>query len=113
VVQTAPYLALAFGYVLTFVTSTGVGLLFSAGGLVDALVSAFFFTLVYWLLATFQIRNLRKTKQRLDEQGQFRAYIRHPEGALKPTWRIAGRVWCRKMEPGHSQLPCSPAALAA
>ena len=88
-VKRHPYLALAFGYVLTFVITTGVWLLFSARGLVDALVSAFFNTLVYWLLAIFQIRNLRKTKQRLDEEGQFRAYIRYPDalpGSLSGIW---------------------------
>ncbi|MCU1566307.1 MAG: hypothetical protein JWQ56_1244 [Pseudarthrobacter sp.] len=88
-VRRHPYLALAFGYILTFVISTGVWLLFSARGLVDALVSAFFNTLVYWLLAIFQIRNLRKTEQRLDEQGQFRAYIRYPDalpGSLSGIW---------------------------
>jgi len=88
-VERHPYLALAFGYVLTFVITTGVWLLFSARGLADALVSAFFNTLVYWLLAVFQIRNLRKTRQRLDEQGQFRAYIRYPDslpGSLSGIW---------------------------
>lgn len=87
-VRRHPYLALAFGYVLTFVIIT-IGLLFSARGLVDALVSAFFNTLVYWLLAMFQIRNVRMTRQRLDEQGQFRAYVRYPDslpGSLSGIW---------------------------
>ncbi|WP_455836778.1 hypothetical protein [Pseudarthrobacter siccitolerans] len=83
-------LAMAFGYVLMFVITTGVWLLFSARGLVDAMVSAFFNTPVYCLLAIFQTGNLRKTKQRLDEQGQFRAYIRYPDalpGSLSGIWK--------------------------
>lgn len=88
-VRQHPYLALAFGYVFAFVITTGALLMFSSRGLVDALVSAFFNTLVYWLLAILQIRQLRKTKQRLDEQGQFRAFIRYPDalpGSLSRIW---------------------------
>jgi hypothetical protein len=39
--------------------------------------------------ALLQIRNVRKTKQRLDEQGQLRAFIRFPDslpGSLSGIW---------------------------
>lgn len=84
-----PYLALTLGYVLIFVLATVVYLVFSSRDLVDALISAFMNTLIYWLLAIFQARTLRATKARLDERGQFRAYIRYPDslpGSLSGIW---------------------------
>lgn len=105
-VRRHPYMALAFGYVLTFVITSGAFLLFSTRGLVDALVSAFFNTLVYWLVAIFQVRNLRKTKERLDEQGQFRAYIRYPD-ALPGS---LSRIWNQGIAtPGNGTLRFQPA----
>jgi hypothetical protein len=88
-VRRHPYLALALGYVLFFVLATAVWLVVGSHDLVDALFSAFVNTLVYWLLAVFHIRNVRKTKQRLDEHGQFRAFIRYPDslpGSLSGIW---------------------------
>ncbi|MFC9772553.1 MULTISPECIES: hypothetical protein [unclassified Pseudarthrobacter] len=105
-VRQHPYLALALGYVVTFVIITGVWLLFSTRDLVDALVSAFFNTLVYWVLAIFQIRNLRKTRQRLDEQGQLRAFIRYPD-ALPGSLRL---IWNQGIAtPGEGTLRFQPA----
>jgi hypothetical protein len=88
-VRRHPYLALAFGYAIFFALTTAVWLVVDARNLVDALLSAFMYTLVYWLFALFQLRNVRKTKQRLDEHGQFRAFIRYPDslpGSLSGIW---------------------------
>ncbi|QOD04329.1 hypothetical protein [Pseudarthrobacter sp. BIM B-2242] len=92
-VRQHPYLALALGYVLFFVVTAAVWLVVDLDDPVDALFTAFFYTLVYWLLALFQIRNMRKTKQRLDEHGQFRVFIRYP--------RLSSRFPQRHLEPGH------------
>lgn len=88
-VRQHPYLALALGYVLFFVVTAAIFLVVDPDDPVDALFTAFFYTLVYWLLALFQIRNMRKTKQRLDEHGQFRVFIRYPDslpGSLSGIW---------------------------
>jgi hypothetical protein len=92
-VRRHPYLALALGYVLFFVLATAVWLVVGSHDLVDALFSAFVNTLVYWLLAVFHIRNVRKTKQRLDEHGQFRG--------IYPLPRLSSRFPQRHLEPGH------------
>ncbi len=88
-VRQHPYVALAAGYVVFFFIAGAVWLVFSPGDLADAAVGAFMNTLVYWLLAFFQIRNLRKTSARLKEHGQLKAYIRYPEsrpGSLSGIW---------------------------
>ncbi|WP_157940143.1 hypothetical protein [Arthrobacter ruber] len=88
-VRRHPYMALAFGYVIFFVFATAVWLVVSQRSLVDALISGFMYTLIYWLFAMFQLRNVRKTKRRLDEHGQFKAFIRYPEsraGSLSEIW---------------------------
>jgi hypothetical protein len=88
-VRRHPYLALALGYVLFFVVSAAIWLVVDPDDPVDALFTAFFYTLVYWLLALFQIRNVRKTQQRLNEHGQFRVFIRYPDslpGSLSGIW---------------------------
>jgi uncharacterized membrane protein YdfJ with MMPL/SSD domain len=88
-VRRHPYLALALGYLLFFVVSAAIWLVVDPDDPVDALFTAFFYTLIYWLLALFQIRNMRKTKQRLDEHGQFRVFIRYPDslpGSLSGIW---------------------------
>jgi hypothetical protein len=88
-VRRHPYLALALGYVLFFVVSAAIWLVVDPDDPGDALFTAFFYTLVYWLLALFQIRNVRKTQRRLKEQGQFRAFIRYPDslpGSLSAIW---------------------------
>jgi hypothetical protein len=88
-VRRHPYLALAPGYLFFFVFTTAAWLVIGSRNLVDALFSAFMNTLVYWLFALFQIRNVRKTRQQLDEHGQFRAFIRYPDslpGSLSGIW---------------------------
>ena len=88
-VRRHPYLALAFGYVIVFVCVTAAGLVIGGRDLVDALLSAFMNTLIYWLVTLVHLRNRRKTKQRLDENGQFRAFIRYPDsrpGSLSGIW---------------------------
>jgi hypothetical protein len=88
-VRRHPYLALALGYVFFFVFTTALWLVIGSRNLVDSLSSAFMNTLVYWLLALFQVRRLRATKARLDENGQFRAYIRYPDSlpdSLSGIW---------------------------
>lgn len=88
-VRRHPYLALAFGYVIVFVCASAVGLIIGDRDVVDALLSAFINTLIYLLVTLFYLRNVRKTKQRLDENGQFRAFIRYPDsrpGSLSGIW---------------------------
>lgn len=51
--------------------------------------AAFTNSLVYLVLAAFQIRQVRKTKQRLDEHGQVKAFIRYTDslqGSLSGVW---------------------------
>ncbi len=88
-VRRHPYLALALGYVPLFVFATAVWLVMISRNFLDAVFSAFMNTLVYWLLALFQLRRSRATKARLDENGQFRAYVRYPDslpGSLSGIW---------------------------
>lgn len=88
-VRRHPYMALAFGYVIFFAFATAVWLVVSQRSLVDALISGLMYTLIYWLFAMFQLRNVRRTKRRLDEHGQFKASIRYPEsraGSLSGVW---------------------------
>lgn len=88
-VRQHPYLALVAGYVVIFFIAGAIRLAFVPGDLADAAVHTIMNTLVYWLLALFQIRNLRKTNARLKEHGQLRAYIRYPEsrpGSLSRIW---------------------------
>jgi hypothetical protein len=84
-----PYLTLAFGYVLVFVLVASAWLVFDAGDPATVLFRTFTNTLVYWLFALFNVRNVRKTKQRLDQNGQFRAFIRYPDSrpdSLSGIW---------------------------
>lgn len=88
-VRLHPYLALVIGYVILFVFTTAAELVIGARDLVDALLTAFIYTSIYWLFALFQLRHDRKTKQRLDQNGQFRAFIRYPDsrpGSLSGIW---------------------------
>lgn len=88
-VRQHPYLALAFGYFIFLVFTTATWFLIGSRDLVDALLIAFINTVVYVLLALFQIRNVLKTKQRLEKDGQFRAFIRYPDslpGSLSGIW---------------------------
>ena len=88
-VQQHPYLALVAGYVVIFFIAGAIRLAFVPGDLADAAVHTIMNTLVYWLLALFQLRNLRKTNARLKDRGQLRAYIRYPEarpGSLSGIW---------------------------
>lgn len=82
-------MALTFGYVIFGMFATAVWLVVSQRSLIDALISGFIYTLIYWLFAVFQLRNVRKTKLRLDEHGQFKAFIRYPDsrpGSLSGIW---------------------------
>jgi hypothetical protein len=84
-----PYLALAFGYVLAYVLAAAAWLVFDASNPAAVLFRTFTNTLVYWLFALFHVRNVRKTKQRLDAHGQFRVFIRYPDsrpGSLSGIW---------------------------
>jgi hypothetical protein len=88
-VRRHPYLALALGYVLVFVLAVAAWLVFDARDPANVIFRTFMNTLVYWLFALFHIRNVRRTKQRLDEHGQFRAFIRYPDslpGSLSGIW---------------------------
>ncbi|MCM0615301.1 hypothetical protein MOD31_04650 [Paenarthrobacter sp. TYUT067] len=88
-VRKHPYLALAIGYLLVFAFTTCVWLIVGSNDLADSLSKAFMSTLIYVLLALFQIKNLRKTQKRLDEAGQFRTFIRNPDslpGSLSGIW---------------------------
>ena len=91
-VRRHPYLALAFGYVVFFVFTSAAWLVIGARDLVDALLSGFIYSSIYGLFSLFQLRNVRKTKQRLDQNGQFRAFIRYPDsrpGSLSGIWNRA------------------------
>lgn len=84
-----PYLALALGYVLVYALAAAVGLVFDPRHPATVMLRAFTNTLIYWLFALFRIRNVRKTKQRLDARGQFRAFLRYPNsrpGSLSGIW---------------------------
>lgn len=84
-----PYLAMAIGYVLFFVFATAVWMAVGRHSLADSAITAFVWTLGYWLLAVFGIRRSRKTKARLEENGQIMAYIRYPgsrPGSLSSIW---------------------------
>lgn len=85
-----PYLTLAFGYVFVYVLAVAAWLVFDASDPATVMFRTFTNTLVYWLFALFQVRNVRKTKQRLDAHGQFRAFIRYPDsrpGSLSGIWK--------------------------
>lgn len=75
-VRRHPYLALGFGYVLVYVLAAGVWLVFDSSDPATVMFRTFTNTLVYWLFALFRVKNVRKTKQRLDAEGQFRASTR-------------------------------------
>lgn len=84
-----PYAALAVGYIVFFLISTAIWLAFHDGNLADAAAGAGMNTLVYWLLAIFHIRNLRRTAARLRARGQVRVFIRYPDsrpGSLSAIW---------------------------
>ncbi|MGW9403688.1 hypothetical protein ACWGQ2_06930 [Arthrobacter sp. NPDC055585] len=84
-----PYRALALGYVVFFVLTAATRFVIGPRDLFDAVVGAFTYTSVYWLLALAQIRSVWKTNQRLEEHGQFKAYIRYPDsrpGSLNDIW---------------------------
>jgi hypothetical protein len=84
-----PYLALAFGYVLLYALAAAAWLVFAPSDPATVMSRTFTNTLVYWVPALFRIRNTRKTKQRLDAHGQFRAFLRYPDsrpGSLSGIW---------------------------
>ncbi|MGO4856537.1 hypothetical protein [Arthrobacter sp. 2MCAF14] len=84
-----PYLAMAIGYVLFFVFATAVWMAVGRHSLADSAITAFVWTLGYWLLAVFGIRRSRKTRARLEETGQIMVYIRYPDsrpGSLSSIW---------------------------
>ena len=88
-VRRHPYLALASGYVLVFGLAVAVWMVFDASDPAAVIFRTFVNTLVYWLFALFHIRNSRRTKKRLDEHGQFRAFLRYPDslpGSLSGIW---------------------------
>jgi len=78
-VRRHPYLALAFGYVLVVVFAFAAWMVFDASDPATVMFKTFTNTLVYWLFALFHVRNVRKTKRRLDAHGQFRAFVRYPD----------------------------------
>jgi hypothetical protein len=84
-----PNLALAAGYVVFFVFVTAVWWVFASHDLENALVTAFVWTLAYFLFAIFQTRRKRESTARLEEHRQFLAYIRYPDfrpGSLSSIW---------------------------
>jgi hypothetical protein len=84
-----PYLALALGYILFFVFTTVVWFALGQHDLENALITAFVWTLGYWLLAVFETRRRSKTKLRLEEHDQIMAYVRYPDsptGSLSSIW---------------------------
>jgi hypothetical protein len=88
-VRQHPYLALVLGYAIFFVFTTAVWFAIGPHDLGDALITAFIWTLAYWLLAVFELRRRSKTKVRLEEHGQIMAYIRYPDspnGSLSSIW---------------------------
>ncbi|MGO4473867.1 MULTISPECIES: hypothetical protein [unclassified Arthrobacter] len=88
-VRRHPYLALAFGYVLVVVFAFAAWMVFDASDPATVMFKTFTNTLVYWLFALFHVRNVRKTKRRLDAHGQFRAFVRYPDsrpGSLSAIW---------------------------
>lgn len=88
-VRRHPYLALGFGYVLVYVLAAGIWLVFDSSDPATVMFRTFTNTLVYWLFALFRVKNVRKTKQRLDAEGQFRAFLRYPDsrpGSLSGIW---------------------------
>ncbi|MCF3138250.1 hypothetical protein LRQ04_03175 [Paenarthrobacter sp. AR 02] len=84
-----PYLALVWGYVIFFVLLTAGWMVIGRRDLLDSLITALMYTVVYVLLAVFQLRRIGKTNQRLGEAGQFRAFLRYPDsrpGSLSGIW---------------------------
>lgn len=87
-VRKHPYLTLAAGYVLLFVFGTGVWFV-SRRDLTYALTTSFTWTSIYGLFAVFQVRRRRKAKVHLEDNGQFRIYLRYPDsrpGSLPNIW---------------------------
>lgn len=87
-VRKHPYLALTVGYVLLFVFGTGIWLV-TRHDLAYALTTSFVWTLIYGLVAAFQVRRRMKAKARLEDHGQIMIYLRYPDarpGSLPNIW---------------------------
>ncbi|MEV8146790.1 hypothetical protein AB0O52_01425 [Arthrobacter sp. NPDC080073] len=88
-VRQHPHLAMAVGYILFFLFATAVWMAVGRRGLADSVITAIVWTLGYWLLAVFGMRQRRKARARLKEDGQIMAYIRYPDsrtGSLSSLW---------------------------
>ena len=88
-VRQHPYRAMAFGYLLFFVLATAGWTVIGRRGLADSAITALVWTLGYYLLAVFGIRRTRRTRARLEENGQIRVYIRYTDartGSLSSIW---------------------------
>ena len=88
-VRRHPYVALALGYVIFFVFASAVWFFVGSFDLVDSVITAFVWTLGYWLVGVFETRRRNETKARLDNHGQIMAYIRYPDspaGSLSSIW---------------------------
>lgn len=100
-----PYLALASGYILFFVLTTGIWFAVGQHNLGDALITAFVWTLGYWFVAMFETRRRNKTKARLEEHDQFMAYIRYPDS---PTGSLSS-IWNQGVAtPSVGSISCKP-----
>ena len=87
-VRKHPYLTLSAGYVLLFVFGTGIWFA-SSRDLTHALTTSFTYTLIYALFTVFQVRRRRKSKVRLEDNGQIKIYLRYPDsrpGSLPNIW---------------------------
>lgn len=87
-VRKHPYVALSLGYVLMFAFGTGVWLV-AQRDLMNALITAFIWSLLYWLFSFFQLRRRRKAKARLESHGQIMIHLRYPDsrrGSLDSIW---------------------------
>ena len=87
--------------VLVFATYLGMNLLLFRDRFDDALFTALFYTLVIAGGLHFTQKRFRKTKARLDEQGQSLMFLRYPNarpGSLSGVWQMgiasptAGRI---------------------
>lgn len=83
-----PYLALTMGYILLFVFGAGVWLALRHD-LTTAVINASALTLIYWVIAVFQVRRRKNTQVRLADQGQIIIHLRYPDsrpGSLDSIW---------------------------
>ncbi|MGO4584929.1 hypothetical protein AB4Z38_13715 [Arthrobacter sp. 2RAF6] len=89
-VRRHPKLAVALALVLAWVVVMAVLLAFGRP-LVEVIAESVFWAIIYGALSVFELRRIRRTKVRLEENGQVRAYLRYPNsrpGSLDGIWNM-------------------------